>query len=88
MYDIASKLDFLPLPFTRKKEAKRFDNAGLEFKSFLLNSSDIIFLFFLTFLNQMILSLFRLMLSFNTKSVKFLSSSIRKFKFGNYLELF
>lgn len=54
MYDFASKLTFLPLVETKNPMEERFTNAGFEFQSFILNSTDIFVLYLLTFLNFML----------------------------------
>lgn len=88
MYDIASYLSFLPLKSSREGLGDRFSNAGFDFKSFILNSSDIIFLFLITLANFMLFKLLKYPLQYSKKGKNFVEKKISLFKAGNFIELF
>jgi len=48
---------FLPLEKTNIPMGNRFNNAGFEFKSLILNSADIVFLYLLTLVNFFVFKL-------------------------------
>jgi len=51
IYDFGSKMGSLPLTESRRPIGKRFANAGFDYHSFFLNSSDIFFIYFMTLCN-------------------------------------
>ena len=88
MYDFSSRLNFLPFKESAQPMGKRFNNAGFEFKYFLLNSTDIFFLYFITLANFCLFKILQKLFANWSKGSQFVDKKIKLFKLGNFIELF
>jgi hypothetical protein len=88
MYDIAEYLTFIPLEITGEPQGDRFNNAGFEYKSLILNGADIFFLFMLSFISFMVYSTLKYFFARYTAVSDFFKRKVQMFSCGNFIELF
>ena len=88
MYDFSSKMSFLPFKESAKPIGKRFNNAGFDFKSFLLNSTDIFFLYLITLSNFILFKLLQRFFTKWSKGKEYVEKKLKLFQAGNFVELF
>ena len=88
MYDIASYLGSLPLKESTQGLGSRFSNAGFDFQSFILNSSDITFIFLLTLLNFAIFKFLATLFRNWKKGKSYFEEKVSLFQAGNFIGLF